>query len=271
MFEMLGLVLKKTAEEYSANIKVAVSYLLLLVFVFIFVLFQDFYIASGTVFLSYSSSVSVLGALLVGLVFLYFFSFFVSLTIYSVRRDVQHMSLDEYWNELLRGSSLKIFLFYLGLAILFYILSVLGLQFGISLSIIAAIDLIVAFVLMYVPQSIVLDEDSISFGIGESIGFVLAQPLLAISAVLIGSFILAIIFFIEFGLDLAGFPGNFVSLVIVLVLLLPLIEQMKSYSYIMKSDLLRSVEYYQSKAIPAPKPMKINATRLREKNFGGKL
>jgi hypothetical protein len=72
-------------------------------------------------------------------------------------------------------------------------------------------------------------------------------------------------------LDLAGFPGNFVSLVIVLVLLLPLIEQMKSYSYIMKSDLLRSVEYYQSKAIPAPKPMKINATRLREKNFGGKL
>lgn len=271
MFEMLGLVLKKTAEEYSSNIKVAVSYLLLLVFIFIFVLFQDFYIASGTVSLSYSSSVSVLAGLVIGLVFLYFFSFFVSLTIYSVRRDIQHMSLDEYWNELLRGASLKIFLFYLGLVVLFYAISFAGSQFGIGLPVIAAVDFVIAFALMYVPQSIVLDEESVSFGIGESINFVISQPVFAVSTVVIGSAILAVIFFLEFGLDLAGLPGNFVSLVIVLVLLLPLIEQMKSYSYMMKSDLLRSVEYCQSKAKPAPPPVKINAVRLRERRLGGKL
>lgn len=268
---MLGLVLKKAVEEYSSNLKVAVSYLLLLVFVLLFVMFEDFYIASGTVFLSYGATLSILLGLIAGLVFLYFFSFLVSLTIYAVRRDIQHMSLDDYWNELMRGAALKIFLLYLGMVAIFFLVSVFGAQYGLVPVVIVAINFVIAFALMYAPQSIVLDEENISGSIVDSLKFILAQPVLAVSTVLIGSILLAIIFAIEFGLDMLALPGNFISLVFVLVLLVPLIEQMKSYSFIMKFELLRSVEYYQSKAKPAERPKKINAVRLREKHFGGKL
>jgi Ca2+/H+ antiporter len=180
------------------------------------------------------------------------------------------MSLDDYLNELMRGSSFKIFLLYLTAAAAFYLVWILGSYFGIGVGAIAAIDFIIAFALMYAPQSIVLDEETIQGSIADSVNFIFSQPILAVATILIGSMILALVFAFESLLDSFALPGAFVTLVLVLVFVLPLIEQMKSYSFIMKFDLLRSVEYYQSQARPSL-PQVINAVRLRERRPGGKL
>jgi len=153
---MLKFIFNRAVEEYKNNIKVMLSFGVLLVFLVLFVFFEQFVVSSGTAFILFNESILAVVGLLVGLIFLYFFSFFISLTIYSVRRDVQSMSFDEYWTNLMKKVSLKIFVFYLILSVIIFVLSWIGLFFGIHV-ITSIICFVLAAILMYVPQSIVLD------------------------------------------------------------------------------------------------------------------
>lgn len=108
---MIRLILKKSVEEYLSNIKVMFSYGILFIFIILFLFFNQFFFSSGTVHLIYNESILTVFGLLLGLIFLYFFSFFVSLTVYSIKRDVQKVNFDIYWNVLLKNVSIKIFVF----------------------------------------------------------------------------------------------------------------------------------------------------------------
>jgi hypothetical protein len=266
---MLKFIFNRAVEEYQNNIKVMFSFGVLLVFLVLFVFFEQFFVSSGTVFILFNESILAIVGLLVGIIFLYFFSFFVSLTIYSVRRDVQSMSFDEYWNNLMKKASLKIFVFYLILAVIIFVLSWIGLFFGVQV-ITSIICFVLAAILMYVPQSIILDEANTRFAILESINFFFKNFVVSAAIIIIGFIVLTVLVTIEFLLELIGLPGMIVSLVIILIVLVPFLEQMKSYAFVLKCDLIKQPEVHQSKVKPKPK-VKITAVRLREQSKKGKI
>ena len=127
---MFKLILYRTIEEYKSNLKVVFSLGLLLAFLFLFVFFEQFFFSSGTVFLSFDFSIISIVGVLLGLIFLYVFSFFVTLIIYSVKRDIQKMDFDIYWNFLMKKSAGRVFVIYFFLVVLVYVISSIGLFFG---------------------------------------------------------------------------------------------------------------------------------------------
>jgi len=182
---------------------------------------------------------------------------------------MQSMSLDDYWNTLMKKVSLKIFTFYLILSIVFFVLSWVGLFFGAHI-ITSIICFVIAALLMYVPQSMVLDETTTKFAIFESIVFFFRNFTVSIAILLIGFIALTVLIGIEYLLELIGFPGVLISLVLVLIVLVPFLEQMKSYAFVLKYDLIKQPEVHQSQVKPRPK-VKITAVRLREKSAEGKI
>jgi len=265
---MIGIVLKRAFEEYFSNARVMVSFGVLFVFLAVFAFFNQFFFTAGTVFLSFD--ISLLGAigLVLVLVFLYVFSFFVSLTVYSVHRDVQNISFDTYWNGLFRVAALRIFVLYLIVAIVLYIISVIGFMYGFTL-IALIINLIIALLVMFAPQSIVLDEAKVGEAVGKSIEFWFSKTLTAIGILVIASVILFVAVFIELYLELAALPGSIVSFFIIMVFLVPFIEQSKSYAYLMKVDLLKSNEFVHARAPRIERVKFKHATRLREQPRNG--
>jgi hypothetical protein len=266
---MFDIVLKRTFEEFQDNFKVALSFAVLFIFVAVFVFFEQFFISSGTVFRSIDTSIVGLVGILAGLVFLYAFSFFVSLAVYAIQRDIHHLSLDDYWNVLLKDAALKIFFFYLVLTIIAYAGIMIGLSFGLVLPVLVLL-LIISALLMYVPQSIVFEEKSISEAASESVSFWMSNLEVSILILVTSSVLLFVIMLVEFIFDILGFPGAIVSFVLITIGLVPFNEQMKSYAYILKCDLIRAPEVHQARH-HKPKSEFVRSVRLREKNPKGKI
>jgi hypothetical protein len=266
---MIKLVLKQSIEEYKNNLKVMLSFGILFVFSFLFLFLNQFFLSSGTIFIAYTESlVSILG-LVLALIFLFFFSFFISLTVYSIKRDVQQMSFDDYWNQLMRNAAVKVFVYYFFLAILSYIILLVGLYTAMSI-IAVVIVLIISALTMYVPQSIVLDEVEFKRAVKESLIFWKNNFILSVLIIFVGSFFLFLITLIEFALELFMLPGIIVSFLLVLIFLVPFIEQMKSYAFILKFNLIKQSETLSAELKPKPKK-KIDAVRLRQNVKGGKI
>ena len=261
---MIGVVLKRAVEEYFSNFKVMLSFGVLFLFLAIFALFDQFFFGSGSVFFSLNANLfgGVLG-LIVSLIFLYFFSFFVSLTVYAAHRDVQQVNFDTYWNDLFKDAAIKIFFFYLILAILFYAISSIGFVYGLAFWALL-LNLIIGLIVLYVPQSIVLDQASVLEAVTRSIEFWGSNFLDSLLIFLLATVALFVITLIELILQVMNLPGVAVSFFLVLVVLVPFFEQTKSYAYLMRNDLLKSNEVVHAHAprIERAKPM--YGVRLRE-------
>jgi hypothetical protein len=93
---------------------------------------------------------------------------------------------------------------------------------------------------------------------------------LSFAIILVGTLMLVVINFIEFIFGIFGLPGNFISIILVLLVVVPFIEQMKSYAFILKFDLIGKAEIHQAMMKPKPKKI-ITAVRLREMPKGGKI
>lgn len=268
---MISIVLKKAVEEYVSNFKVMLSFGVLFLFIPLFAFFSQFFLSSGTVFLSVNTSLLGIAGLVVALVFLYIFSFFVSLTVYSVHRDVQTISFDAYWNDLFKDAALKIFFLYLVFAVAFYIISTLGFVFGFAF-LALLINFVIGAAIMFAPQSIVLNGSSLVEGVERSVEFWFESPALSVGLLLISSILLAIIFLVELSLDLSGLPGTIISFLLVMVFLVPFIEQAKSYAYLLRVDLLKSNEVTHAHAPKKEKEKPVYSTRLRERpKLGSKI
>jgi hypothetical protein len=209
--------------------------------------------------------------LVVAVIFLYFFSFFVSLTVYSVHRDVQSISFDTYWNTLFKDAALKVFFLYLVLAVLFYIISFFGFAYGFVFPALV-LNFIISLVVMFCVQSIVLNEASLGEAVVRSAEFWLENPFTSAAIFVVASVLLFIIVCIELFLDLIGLPGMMVSFILSLVFLVPFIEQTKSYAYLLRTDLLRSQEITHAHAPKFTHAPHVSGTRLRERpKHGSKL
>ena len=273
---MIRLILGRSVEEYKKNFFVSLSFAVLFLFAIVFALpffSTQFFVSSGTEFLSFSYSLAAIVGVIIAVIFLYIFSFFISLVIYSIHRDVQSFSIDTYWSTLLKSRSSKIFILYLGLAIIFYLVSFAGLAFGFS-ALSMLICFLISLLVMYAPQSIVLDEVPVAESIKQSISFWVKNFSTSVLIVVLSSIILFILVCIEWLFGLAGWSqaGSIVSLVLVLLFLVPFVEQIKSYAFVLKYALIRHPEIQQSKARHQHiKEHKTGTVRLREKAKGGKL
>lgn len=266
---MLKLIFTKAIDEYKNNLKVMLSFGILFLFLILFVYFEQFFLSTGTVLFNYDFNLFSIIAFLFMVAFLYAFSFFIALTVYSVKRDVQKTVFDKYWNDLLKKASVKIFLFYVILALVSFIVFELGFMFANIL-----IPMIFVFLLfsllMYVPQSIVLDEKSIFESIFESIKFWVLNFKLSFAIILFSSIMIFVFSLIEWGLEVFNLPGFIFTFIFTFIFLVPFMEQTKSYAFVLKFNLIKQPEILAAMHKPKPK-IKINATRLREKVKGGKI
>jgi hypothetical protein len=261
---MIEVVLKRAVEEYFSNFKVMLSFGVMFLFLALFALFDQFFFGSGSVFFSLNSNlIGGIVGIVISLVFLYFFSFFVSLTVYAAHRDVQHISFDSYWNDLFKDAAIKIFFFYLILAVLFYAISSVGFVYGFAFWALV-LNMLIGLIVLFVPQSIVLDQTSVLEAIGRSIEFWSNNFLVSLAIFAIATVALFVITLIELVLQMFNLPGVAVSFFLVLVVLVPFFEQTKSYAYLMNNALLKSNEVVHAHAPRIEKPKPMYGVRLRE-------
>lgn len=248
------MILENAFREYLANIRAALAFGLLLLFVPVFLLgffqSQNLFFSSGSFFAEYNTASPEVLALEFVLVvfFLVFYSFFVSLVVFGVRKDLSKVRVEYYLAEMIKKFTVKVFLFFLLYSIVMFaagFILVLALEPLTGVLLGSLLLLIVSLFFMFVPQAIVVDEVGVWDALRESVEFISKNVHSFFTVIAVGSALLAVIVLLEFALDflfLAFLPGRFVSVFLLLVFLVPFIETLKTYLYMFKFDLVKKSE-----------------------------
>lgn len=253
------MLLRNCIGQYAANIKTVAIFAILLVFVIAFSSFENIFVNSGTMLLDYN--VSYISPLLLaaeaGLIalFLLLYSFFVSIIVFDVRRSLSKVKLHIYLVEMIRRFTLRIFAFYA----VFYLASfaaVIGVSalagaagFPASAAIAGAGLLVLAASLcfLFVPQAVVIDEEGLRHALLSNFEFLASHPRYFVIAAAVGSGLLALLQLLEFAVDQFALVGSFVSLFLMIVFVLPFVEVLKTYLYMMRFDIIKEQEAMVSK------------------------
>lgn len=217
---------------------------LLLVFVLFFLSMQGVFISSGSIFFTYAvPAATYLESLVFGAVFLGFlfaYSVFTITVVFAVRSQLSHVKLHYYFSDKIRRFAVKYFVFLALFSLASFCLSVLlgfaGLKvLGFLLS--AA----VVFFLMFLPQAIVVDEESMSSSLQNALEFSLKHKKTTFLVFLSSLLAVFVLLALEFALNLFLLPGEFLSLLLVSLFLVPFIEVVKTIYYLEKMGLVKNV------------------------------
>lgn len=244
-------------EQYRANFKTALVFALLLVFVPVFASFPNIFISSGSLFIDYNL-LSVPPEILLaeaGLtaLFLLFYSFFLSIIVFSVRKGLSKLKLQVYLQELIQKFALRIFAFYIIFCLLAFVIVSALLFFGVHILLVSLLLLVVSFLLMFVPQAVVIDEEGLRHALSTNFDFLLRHPADFFKVAIVGAVLLALLQLLEFGLAQATLLSPYISLFLALVFILPFLEVMKTYLFMMKIDLIRRHEIARKKKPLSPR------------------
>ncbi|MDO8538671.1 MAG: hypothetical protein Q7S21_07370 [archaeon] len=236
-------VVRNAFREYLNNFRMALLFGILLVFVLFYVLFSNFFIQSGSIFvepnlLTISPINLGIEMLAVG-VFLLFYSIFVSFIIFNVRDSINHVRTQYYLSEKLHRFTFRLFAYYFVLTIFFFLLAGILVRFGWPLEAIALIELIISFALLFVPQSIVVDERSILLCVFHNFDYMINNPQIVLRVVIVSVILVLILPLIELAFDQFFFVGRWISLLIGLIFVIPFIEVLKTRAYMFKFGLVR--------------------------------
>ncbi|MCX6802613.1 MAG: hypothetical protein NT067_05905 [Candidatus Diapherotrites archaeon] len=252
------MILENSWKEYLANARAAIAFGLLLFFVpFLLLDFfasQNMFFSSGSFFIEYNivnPAVFIVEFVLAS-IFLFFFAFFVSLIVFGVRKNLSKVRVEYYLAEMVRKFSVKIFVFFWLYMVAFFAFGFLAVTFmepasGILLVSLALLALSLLF--MFVPQAIVVDEVGIADAVRESAGFIAKNISSFLMVLGIGVALTAGVLLLEYALDFIALdvlPGRFVSVIILLVFVVPFLEVLKTYMYLMKFDLVKMSEMAHS-------------------------
>ncbi len=236
------MILNKVFEHYSRNIKAALAFALLLVFVPAFSFFENVFASTGTMLVDYNANAVSEAVFLapIMLVFLVFYSFLISVIIFSVRKSLSKLKLQFYLHEMIQKFTLKIFIFYVLFSTFSFaaVIAMVWLGFGaipVSLAL-----LVISVATMFAPQSIVVDEEGVDHSIMNSAEFIVKHPKRTIQILVMGSVLLAVVSVVGHLLDGFYFVGSYISLLLTLVFVLPFVEIMKTYIFMLKFDLIKS-------------------------------
>ncbi|MEM4662938.1 MAG: hypothetical protein QXM75_02870 [Candidatus Diapherotrites archaeon] len=254
-------ILAKSFEEYKKNFNVCLLFALLLVFVpfFIIPIFANPFfetgitISSGTIFLDYIVSAQTVAIVLFAIVFIAAYSFLISLVCLAVRRDLSKVKVHFYLKEMVQRFSFRIFIFNLVLFSLIFLTALMLASLSVYLLLIFLVFVFVLlFFLMFVPQVIVVDEVPLDVALSESIQFVKKNPFVALQVVIASASLLLVVSLIEYAIDLLALNGLFgeffarefivgetVSIAITMIFVVPYIEILKTFFYMLKFDLIK--------------------------------
>ena len=237
---------QNSIEQYKKNFKTALIFALLLVFVPAFAFFQNIYLSSGSIFIDYNLALANPLILLAeaGLIalFLLFYSFFVSVIIFSVRKNLSPLKLQFYLHEMIKKFALRLFAFFVFYCLLLFLLMSALLAVGISLLLANIILLAVSLLLMFVPQAVVIEEEGLRHALSSNFEFLFKTPKSFAIIAIIGAVFLSLLQLFEFALAQFTMIAPYISLLIALVFIFPFLEIMKTYLYMMKFDLIKRHE-----------------------------
>jgi len=215
------------------------------------------YLSSGTIFIDYNifladPAILVAEAVLVGL-FLLFYSFFISIILFSVRKSLSNLKIQFYLQEMIQKFTLRIFVFYALFCLLFFLLTVALLSAGTHILVTSLLLFVVSFLLLFVPQAVVVDEEGLKHALLTNFEFLSKHPGSFLRVAVIGAVLLALLQILEFAMAQFTMLAPYVSLFIALVFILPFLEIMKTYQYMMRFDLIKEHEAAIRKKPIAPR------------------
>lgn len=253
--------MKNAFLHYTRNFKAAIAFALLLVFVPVFSIFESVFVTGGSMFLDYNLvDLQQIAIFLIALIlFLVFYSFFMSIIIFSVRKDLSKVKLQIYLHEMIQKFTLKLFVFFLAFSLLLYAAVLLLLVLGVDLFAASLLVLALSLFTMFVPQSIVVDEDDVLHAVMNNLEFIGKNPKDFVKLLVVGCVLLALSSLVGELIDIFYLVGAYVSLLLSLVFVLPFLECMKTRMYMMKFELIRSpqrVSETQGKKTPAEQTLK---------------
>jgi hypothetical protein len=244
---MARILLSKSLSLYLKNFKASLVFAILLVFVLVFASFQNLFVSSGTIFFSYSLSEFEAASLLLPLAgflaFMLFYSFFLTVIIFSVRKELSKVKLSYYLTEAIRKFSFKMLIFFAVFSIAMYLLQLVFLYAGVPILVSAIITFLITTIFLFVPQAIVVDEQPLVASVQNGFDFVKSNKRDVFLVIVVGAVLLALLQLVEFALDSLFLLGNYFSLIVVLVVVLPFVETLKTYLYMVdKFDLIGKQE-----------------------------
>lgn len=234
---------QESFRQYLYNIKASLAFGLTLIFVLIFTMFNNMATSTGSIFLEYGISnidlVSLAIEIIAILAFLLFYAMFLTVIVFSIRNSLSFLKVNYYLREMIQKFTLRLFLFYV-----FYFGAILAIAqimmfFNISLLFTNAILLIISIAFLFVPQSVVIDEEGLRNAFLNNFEFIAKNPKHVLLVLVLGMFLLALVSVVEYLFDAIFLMGRFVSLFIVIVFIMPFLEALKSCMYMFKFEIIR--------------------------------
>lgn len=240
--------IKRSLQLYLSNFITALGFALLLIFVLPLMQLPLTFISSGSIFLNYdfvkAPSITSLILIAVSLIFLFFYSVLISLIIFAVRNDLSRVKLNYYLKEKIQKFSMKIFYFYIFLGLTSVLLYALLTGIGTPQILIALLLFIITSLLAFVPQSIVIDETGVNYAMANNFEFIQKKPSHLLFVIASGIVLTFMLVLVEFFLDSTLLIGNFLSLLIFMVFVIPFLEVLKSKIYMEKFELVKHIDRF---------------------------
>lgn len=229
--------------SYKKNLSTAFAFALLLVFVLPFILLSNVFISSGTILIDYGFlselNLELVILLVFTLLFLYFYSLFVCLMVFAVRKDLSQVKINYYLDEKIHKFAFKYFRFLVIFTAIAAIVSSILIGQGIPIEIINLVLLVASVSFLFLAQTIVIDEESLRSSVISSWEFIVKDFSSFLFIVVVGLLSVFILQLLEFAIDYFLLAGNFFSLLISLVLLVPFLEVLKTRVYMHRFDIIK--------------------------------
>ncbi|MDO8625206.1 MAG: hypothetical protein Q7R47_03920 [Candidatus Diapherotrites archaeon] len=236
------MVLLRSLSAYTENFVTSVIFLLLGLLVFLFALLSTFFLSSGNVFLEFGFWNAPLADILLGLclavVSVALFSVFSAAMIFAVRSDLGSVRFAQFVSDKLPRFAMELFEFYLVLLIAELVISVVLSALGFPGILIALVLLVLNALLVFVPQSVIVDELSWDHAVAFNLHFIRENFSTTLLVWVAGAVLVGLLPIVELFFDKFDFLGQFVSLAVALVIVVPLFETIKTVAFMTKSGIV---------------------------------
>lgn len=243
------MVFRHSLASYMHSITTALGFGLLLVFVLPFFWLSNTIVSSGTVMIDYGflkqDILHLLVLLAFTLVFLFAYSVLVSLMVFAVRNELSSVKLHLYLKEKIDKFALKYFIFLASFTIICAIVTAILVAARVPAPVVNLALLLISASFLFLPQTIVVDEESLRSSILANWEFIAKNPGAFFTVLAFGALGLLALQLAEFALDYFFSVGSFFSLLVALVLLVPYIESLKTYIYMNRFGILQSYHKVQ--------------------------
>ncbi|MEK6820931.1 MAG: hypothetical protein AABY11_00845 [archaeon] len=237
--------------QYRSNLKLSLSFSILLVFVFFFLRFGNMALFNGTVFFDYSFSVIsieiVLAQIIAGVTFIAMYSILLTLLLLSVRNDLSHIKVRYYLREMVQKFFVKMVVYFVALSALFVIVVSLGLWAGVPVVWLNLLLLVLSLSLIFVPQSLVIDEKPILEAVQTNWYVIRSHPKDFFLVLVLGTVLVSILPLLEAWIDSFIYAGRYVTILLMFVVIIPFLEILKTILYMNRFELVRGHEYAKKK------------------------